>query len=231
MLVGDDLLDPGGGRLDLASLVHDDVVVVLLAGQLDRCIRLAQLQLVGGLGRARAQSFEERFERRRDHEDEERLGHLLLHDLGALDVDHEDRVAAGRERIPHRLAGRAIPVAVDLVRLEEPARRAKLQEVQKYLVLTGHIITPRLIIANEAALQAIDPADRAILDEAIAEAITWQDSELARQEAELIGTLKTAGMTVIEPDMESFRKPVLEKVPPMFEEKWGKGTWDALAAL
>ncbi len=108
---------------------------------------------------------------------------------------------------------------------------AKLQEVQKYLVLTGHIITPRLIIANEAALQAIDPADRAILDEAIAEAITWQDSELARQEAELIGTLKTAGMTVIEPDMESFRKPVLEKVPPMFEEKWGKGTWDALAAL
>jgi TRAP-type transport system periplasmic protein len=108
---------------------------------------------------------------------------------------------------------------------------AKLQEVQKYLVLTGHIITPRLIIANEAALQAIDPADRAILDEAIAEAITWQDAELARQEGELLGTLKSAGMTVIEPDLESFRKPVLEKVPPLFEEKWGKGTWDALAAL
>ncbi|HET9662618.1 MAG TPA: sialic acid TRAP transporter substrate-binding protein SiaP, partial [Burkholderiales bacterium] len=70
---------------------------------------------------------------------------------------------------------------------------AKLQEVQKYLVLTGHIITPRLIIANEAALQAIDPADRAILDEAIAEAITWQDAELARQEGELLGTLKSAG--------------------------------------
>ena len=108
---------------------------------------------------------------------------------------------------------------------------AKLNEVQKYLVLTGHIITPRLIIANEAALKALDPADRAILDEAIAEGVKWQDAELARQEGTLIDTLKTAGMTVIEPDVESFRKPVLEQVPPKFEEKWGKGTWDALAAL
>jgi TRAP-type transport system periplasmic protein len=108
---------------------------------------------------------------------------------------------------------------------------AKLPEVQKYLVLTGHIITPRLIIANEAALQAMDAADRQILDEAIAEAVTWQDAELSGQEAKLVSTFKEQGMTVIEPDVESFRKPVLEQVPPKFEEKWGKGTWDALAAL
>ena len=38
-------------------------------------------------------------------------------------------------------------------------------------------------------------------------------------------------MTVIEPDVASFRDPVLAKVPAMFEDKWGKGTWDALAAL
>jgi TRAP-type C4-dicarboxylate transport system substrate-binding protein len=108
---------------------------------------------------------------------------------------------------------------------------AKLNEVQKYLVLTGHIITPRLIIANEVALKALDPADRAIIDEAIAEGVKWQDAELTKQEGSLIDTLKSAGMTVIEPDVESFRKPVLEQVPPKFEEKWGKGTWDALAAL
>jgi tripartite ATP-independent transporter DctP family solute receptor len=108
---------------------------------------------------------------------------------------------------------------------------AKLNEVQKYLVLTGHIITPRLIVANEAALKAFDPADRAILDEAIAEGVKWQDAELTAQEGSLIETLKTGGMTVIEPDVESFRKPVLEQLPPKFEEKWGKGTWEALAAL
>ncbi len=108
---------------------------------------------------------------------------------------------------------------------------AKLQEVQKYLVLTGHIITPRLIIANEAALKGLADADRAILDEAIAEAVVWQDGELSAQEGSLVDTLKGGGMTVIEPDLESFRKPVLEQVPPKFEEKWGKGTWDALASL
>lgn len=108
---------------------------------------------------------------------------------------------------------------------------AKLAEVQKYLVLTGHIITPRLIVANEAALKALDPADRAIIDEAIAEGVAWQDAELSAQEGTLIDTLKGQGMTVIEPDLESFSKPVLEQVPPKFEEKWGKGSWDALAAL
>ena len=64
-----------------------------------------------------------------------------------------------------------------------------------------------------------------------AEGVAWQDAELARQEGLLIDTFKEAGMTVIEPDLESFRKPVLEQLPPKFEDKWGKGTWDTLAAL
>lgn len=108
---------------------------------------------------------------------------------------------------------------------------AKLQEVQKYLVLTGHIITPRLIVANEDMLKKLAPKDREILDAAIVNAVTWQDAELGRQEGSLIDTLKGAGMTVIEPDLEAFRKPVLAAVPAKFEEKWGKGTWDKLAAL
>lgn len=108
---------------------------------------------------------------------------------------------------------------------------AKLNEVQKYLVLTGHIITPRLVIANEAALARLEAKDRSILEEAIAEATIWQDAELASQEQALLKTLSDGGMTVIEPDVASFRDPVLASVPAMFEEKWGKGTWDALAAL
>jgi hypothetical protein len=37
-------------------------------------------------------------------------------------------------------------------------------------------------------------------------------------------------MTVIQPDVESFRKPVLAALPPRFEAKWGKGLWEKLAA-
>ena len=38
-------------------------------------------------------------------------------------------------------------------------------------------------------------------------------------------------MTVIEPDVELWRKPVLDVVPKKFEERWGKGTFDSLVAL
>ena len=121
MLLGDDLVDPLGGPLDLAGLVDDDVVVVVLAGQLDRGVPLAELELVGGLGRPAAQPLEEVLERRRDEEDQERARDLLLDDLGALDVDLEDGVAARGERVADLVARRAVPVAVDLVRLEELA--------------------------------------------------------------------------------------------------------------
>ena len=42
---------------------------------------------------------------------------------------------------------------------------AKLNEVQKFLVLTGHIITPRLVIANEEFLKKLSDADRGIADD------------------------------------------------------------------
>ncbi len=108
---------------------------------------------------------------------------------------------------------------------------AKLYEVQKYLVLTGHILTPRVVIANEAFLKSLNPADRAIFDTALANGEAWQNKELLSQEESLIGTLKSQGMTVIEPDVALWRKPVLDTVPKKFEEKWGKGTFESLLAL
>ncbi len=44
-------------------------------------------------------------------------------------------------------------------------------------------------------------------------------------------TLKKAGMTVVEPDLEAWRKPVLATVPAKFETRWGKGSFEALKAL
>jgi TRAP-type C4-dicarboxylate transport system substrate-binding protein len=103
--------------------------------------------------------------------------------------------------------------------------------VQKYLVLTGHIITPRLVIVNDAAWKALPESDRGMLKAAIESGAKWQDAELAGQEAKLVDTFKAAGMTVIEPNLESFRKPVLATVPKMFEDKWGKGQFEKLLAM
>jgi tripartite ATP-independent transporter DctP family solute receptor len=106
----------------------------------------------------------------------------------------------------------------------------KFSEVQKYLVLTGHIITPRLIAMNEAAWQALDAKERQALKTAVEKHGQAQDNEILAQEGKLVDTFKAGGMNVIQPDVESFRKPVLASLPAKFEAKWGKGLWERIAA-
>jgi TRAP-type C4-dicarboxylate transport system substrate-binding protein len=110
-------------------------------------------------------------------------------------------------------------------------KSGKFDEVQKYLVLSGHIITPRLVVVNEAFWQGLPAADRKLLEDAIRAGIAWQDEELQKQEKSLVDTFKAAGMTVITPDANAFRAPVLAKVPKMFEPKWGAGTFEAIQAI
>jgi TRAP-type transport system periplasmic protein len=107
----------------------------------------------------------------------------------------------------------------------------KFFEVQKFLVLTEHIITPRMIIANDAFWKGLPAADRALLQAAFDAGAAWQDKELLSQEASLVATLKAAGMTVVEPNLDEWRKPVLAAVPAKFETRWGKGSFEAMLAL
>jgi tripartite ATP-independent transporter DctP family solute receptor len=106
----------------------------------------------------------------------------------------------------------------------------KFFEVQKYLVLTGHIITPRLIVVNETTWQSLGAKERQVLKSAIETNGQTQDNEILAQEGKLVDTFKAGGMNIIQPDLESFRKPVLASVPAKFESKWGKGLWDRIAA-
>jgi TRAP-type transport system periplasmic protein len=107
----------------------------------------------------------------------------------------------------------------------------KFFEVQKFLVLTEHIITPRMIIVNDAFWKGLPAADRALLQAAFDAGTAWQNTELLSQEASLVATLKNAGMTVIEPNLDDWRKPVLATVPAKFEGRWGQGSFEALGKL
>jgi len=104
----------------------------------------------------------------------------------------------------------------------------KFFEVQKYLVLTSHILTPRLVIINEKFWQGLSATDQKIISDAVAEAIAWNNQETLDAERVLADKFKKAGMEVIQPDIESFRKPVLETLPKMFEAKWGKGLYERI---
>ena len=108
---------------------------------------------------------------------------------------------------------------------------AKIFEVQKYLILTAHIITPRFVVVNEQFWRGLPDADRAIVEAAIAKAVTSANAEILKQEGELADTFKKGGMTVITPDVAAFRAVVLKVVPPKFESRWGKGVYERLQAL
>ena len=108
---------------------------------------------------------------------------------------------------------------------------AKLFEVQKYLVLTAHIITPRFVVVNEQFWKGLQEADRAIVQAALAKAVATANAEILRQEGELAETFRKGGMTVIKPDVAAFRDAVIKVVPPKFEARWGKGTYERLQSL
>ena len=110
-------------------------------------------------------------------------------------------------------------------------KAGKFDEVQKYLVLSAHIITPRLVVVNEAFWQGLSAGDRRIISDAVKNGIAWQNAELIRQEGTLVDTFKAAGMTVVTPDPRAFRDPVLAKVPKMFESKWGAGMVERIQAV
>lgn len=104
----------------------------------------------------------------------------------------------------------------------------KFFEVQKYLVLTGHVMTPRLVVINDAFWQKLSEEDRAILKDAIQEGIAYNNEEILKREKDLLADFEAKGMTVITPNVEEFRQAVLNVVPAQFEEKWGKGLWQQI---
>jgi tripartite ATP-independent transporter DctP family solute receptor len=107
---------------------------------------------------------------------------------------------------------------------------SKFFEVQKHLILTAHIMSPRLIVINEAAWGTLDAKQQGALRSALAQYGKEQDDEIIRQESGLVEIFRKGGMNVEPVDIDSFRKPVLAKLPAQFETKWGKGLWDKVAA-
>jgi TRAP-type transport system periplasmic protein len=81
---------------------------------------------------------------------------------------------------------------------------AKLQEVQKYLSLTGHVYTPAYLTVGKTKWESL-PADvRAILEETAKETQAYVYATAAQDDADLLGKLKQAGMQVNDVDKDAF---------------------------
>ena len=83
---------------------------------------------------------------------------------------------------------------------------AKLQEVQKYLSLSGHVYTPAYVTVGMKRWETL-PADvRKVLEDTAKETQAYVYQTAAHDEDELLGKLKAAGMQVNEVDKDAFVK-------------------------
>jgi len=91
---------------------------------------------------------------------------------------------------------------------------AKLQEVQKYLSLSGHVYTPSYLIVGSRKWATL-PADvRKVLEDTAKETQAFVYETAAKDDTALLDKLKQAGMQVNEVDKEAFvsaSKPIYEE--------------------
>jgi TRAP-type transport system periplasmic protein len=81
---------------------------------------------------------------------------------------------------------------------------AKLQEVQKYLSLSGHVYTPAYLVVGAKRYVNL-PADvRKVLEDTAKETQAFVYATAAKEDTELLNKLKQAGMQVNEVDKNAF---------------------------
>ncbi|HTJ07037.1 MAG TPA: TRAP transporter substrate-binding protein [Caldimonas sp.] len=109
---------------------------------------------------------------------------------------------------------------------------AKLQEVQKYLSMSGHVYTPSYLIVSTRKWATL-PADvRKVMEDTAKETQAFVYELAAKEETELLGKLKQAGMQVNDVDKDAFvaaSKPIYDEFAT--EVGGAKALIDQAAAL
>jgi len=80
----------------------------------------------------------------------------------------------------------------------------KFQEVQKYLSLTGHVYTPAYLTVGTKKWETLPPDVRKILEDTARETQAFVYATAEKDDNELLGKLKAAGMQVNTADKDAF---------------------------
>jgi len=106
----------------------------------------------------------------------------------------------------------------------------KFFEVQKHIVLTGHIVDHLNTVVAGNLWKKLSDADKKIFTDVTQEAAAKASAEVAAREKELVGIFKTKGLSVTEVDKADFRETVLKNVS--FESfGYQKADWDKIQAI
>lgn len=102
----------------------------------------------------------------------------------------------------------------------------KLHEQAKYLSMVGYITNTSLWLGGEAFFETLPPAQLELIHETAREAGVYSQKITTELDAQMIGKMKEAGVTVITPDVAPF-KAAAKKVYSEFP-KWTPGLYEQI---
>ena len=105
---------------------------------------------------------------------------------------------------------------------------AKLDQVQKYLTLTGHVYSPAVILMNKAKWDALSAADKQAFTEAAREAVKADRARIDDDERKAVADLRAKGMTVAENVDKARFQAQLAPVYAEFGKRFGQENIDRI---
>ncbi len=106
----------------------------------------------------------------------------------------------------------------------------KFFEVQKNIILTGHIVDHLNTVISKQLWASLSDEDKKIFGDVMQEAAERTTKIISEKEKKLVATFKEKGINVTEVDKADFEKNVVEKVK--FEDfGYEKSDWEAIRAI
>ena len=105
---------------------------------------------------------------------------------------------------------------------------AKLEQVQKYLSLTGHVYSPALILMSKSQWDKLSPADKQAFSEAATEAIKANRARIDEDEKRAVGDLRAKGMAVVDTLDKTKFQAALTPVYNDFAKRFGQENIDKI---
>jgi tripartite ATP-independent transporter DctP family solute receptor len=106
----------------------------------------------------------------------------------------------------------------------------KFYEVQKNIILTGHIADALLTVVSGQLMAKLTPAEQKILVEVTQEAAEKATLDIRKREGELVEEFKKKGLNVVNVDRNAFQQQVLKTIT--FESmQMDKKDWDRIVSL
>ncbi|MBA8899378.1 sialic acid TRAP transporter substrate-binding protein SiaP [Phyllobacterium sp. P30BS-XVII] len=106
----------------------------------------------------------------------------------------------------------------------------KFFEVQKNIVLTGHIVDHLNTVISKTRWASLSDEDKKIFGDVMQEAAEKTTKIIEDKEKQLVASFKERGLSVTEVDKADFEKNVMEKVK--FEDfGYEKSDWEAIRAI